>query len=417
VECSLLSAALVTFGLSRLIRFLRRSREDFEVGRQLAVGGALRFLVIALFSSTPALAALRGPDDQTFAAAARAVAKTPFLGHEWVASAFGELHVTFIALQLKLLDTTDVFSMRIVQAGLALAGVCLLAAAVYDLAGPGAARWVAWVAAVEPAAVFFAGFLHKDPQILLAEGVVALGAARVWKRPDLQGLLLMGGGTALATLTRGYAGGFLGLAALIVVTHAALRREPGGRPRSPRLAAIAVGALLMVVVAAGASSNRLLDSLQRSQDATAAESSNLKLEPVDFSSPLKVAVNSPRRVTDLLLRPYPWQLANNSQRLGALGTLVAWSMLALLILAVVRYRWDALRRAPPLAYLAATVLFGYALSVANAGTGFRYRVHVLFFLTGLLGVLYGREEFMRVRKRSRQIRLPWRAATGAPEAR
>ncbi len=388
VECSLLSIAVVAWVLRWMLRRLRRSRPGLDLWKPLLVGGVLRLVVIVMLAANGSLAALRGPDDRNFGAAAGILAKGPLFSHDWLSTSAGQLHVTLAALQFRLLDTTEVFSVRIVQVGLALVGICLLAAAAYDLAAARVARWVAWFAAVEPAGVFFSSFVHKEPEMMLAEGMVAFGAVRVWRLRDRAGFLFMAGGVTIGGLTRPYGGAALGAAALIVTLHAALRPIGRSRARSRRMALASSAVLLVAIGALGAQSGRVVDYLQTSQSANTSDASNLKLEPVDFSSPARIAVNTPRRIRDLLLRPYPWQLANNSQRLAAVGTLVAWVMLALILVTLVRDRSRALGRAPPLAYLAVCVTVGYALSVGNAGTGFRYRTHVLLILAALLGALW-----------------------------
>ena len=79
----------------------------------------------------------------------------------------------------------------------------------------------------------------------------------------------------------------------------------------------------------------------------------------------------------MLVRPYPWQMANASQALGLLGTLFALGLLGFLTQAVWRSRGGIMDRAGPLVYVGMALLIAYALSVGNAGTGFRYRTHIL----------------------------------------
>jgi hypothetical protein len=93
-------------------------------------------------------------------------------------------------------------------------------------------------------------------------------------------------------------------------------------------------------------------------------------------------------VRDLLFRPYPWQDYDWGQRLGAIGCLLA---LALLI-ALIRYAWltrgGILRRTAPLLYPTLMMLIAFSLSVGNAGTGFRYRAHLLIPAIGILSILW-----------------------------
>jgi hypothetical protein len=95
----------------------------------------------------------------------------------------------------------------------------------------------------------------------------------------------------------------------------------------------------------------------------------------------------PKRVSDLVLQPYPWQLGDTSQRFGAIGTLVAYAILLLLI----RYAWAnrgaVFSRAGPVLYPLFFLLIAYSLSVGNAGTGFRYRTHLVTLAVAAMAIL------------------------------
>lgn len=305
------------------------------------------------------------------------------------------------ALQIKFADFPDM-ALRITQVGIALLGVLLIVAAIYDVAGPRAARLGMWVLALEPAGVFFNSILHREPLLVLASGLVVFGGAKVWAKLELRGVLLLGLGCLIAVATRPYAGWFLITGGLLLTLFAALR-QVGTRLRSiPLIYAVAI----VVVVAAPAvlsltSRNSLEQNLQGSQDANTAAnlargdagSNNLSLERVDFSSRSDLVRNLPRRVRDVLLRPYPWQTANTSQRLGAIGTLVAIAALILLWRYARRNRGQVLAIAAPIIVPAFFLLCAYALSVGNAGTGFRYRTHLV--LLGLATLVVLREHALR----------------------
>jgi len=216
--------------------------------------------------------------------------------------------------------------------------------------------------------------------VVLGEGLVLLGCVRMWQRRDLPAGFLVLGGCAIVMATRSYAGGVLLMAAGGVTLHAALRRTESHGTRAPRLAVTvaAIGALALAFAAFY--SSPILAKLQQEQDTYTSDTSNLALEPVNFSSVSAVAVNLPRRVRDLVVRPYPWQASNMSQRLGVVGALVCWGLLAIVI-AFALLDWRGLcRRAGPVLYLAVAVMLCYSLTTANAGTGFRYRTHLVAFL-------------------------------------
>jgi hypothetical protein len=141
-----------------------------------------------------------------------------------------------------------------------------------------------------------------------------------------------------------------------------------------------------------ASANKNLTNLQASQDANAADTkANLSLERVDFSSRNKIIVNLPKRVLDIVTKPYPWQLQNTSQRLGLFGTTFLFVALILLFSGLIQNGASIMRRAGPLVYPALFLLAAYSLSAGNAGTAFRYRTHLVAFLVALLAVIRARE--------------------------
>jgi hypothetical protein len=139
------------------------------------------------------------------------------------------------------------------------------------------------------------------------------------------------------------------------------------------------------------SSTSSLKSLQGSQTANATDQSNLKLEQVNYSTRADLIQNLPLRIRDVLVRPYPWQIGNTSQQLGVLGTLFGFAVLVLLLQALGRSWGSVMDRAGPFVYLGGFLLIAYALSVGNAGTGFRYRTHLLAIGICLLMVLRERQ--------------------------
>jgi hypothetical protein len=136
--------------------------------------------------------------------------------------------------------------------------------------------------------------------------------------------------------------------------------------------------VLFVPVVWNASSDQSLKELQQSQDANAADTNaNLSLERVDYSNRGNLIVNLPKRIRDVIFRPYLWQTSNPSQQLGALGTLVVLACLALLAMAIARNRKQIMNVAGPLVYTAGFMLIAYSLSAGNAGTAYRYRTHLV----------------------------------------
>ncbi len=326
---------------------------------------------------------------------ARFLATTPF-GRGFLPHGSFQLQTDVFAVQIKLADLSPT-ALRVTQIGIAMLGLVLILAAVHDLAGARASHLAAWLLVLEPASVFFNSGLSKEPLMELATGLVVLGGTKIWQRLDLTGLLLCALGGLIAIETRSYAGWFLVSAAVLLTLHAALRRMDRPLRAMPIVYAVAVIALLATPTLLSITSNASLQRLQQAQDYTtgtqAASGSggpnadNLALEQVDFSTRGAVIRNLPQRVFDLVVRPYPWQLQDTSQRLGALGSLVALAVLGLLLIYAWRSPGQVLARTAPILYPLLFLLVAYALSAGNAGTGFRYRTHLVVLAVAMLVVL------------------------------
>lgn len=388
-----------------LLRRFRLSRPELSVGIPIAVAFGLRLAAIAGVGAAGLGSALRGGDELAFLAFARNLASQP-LGHGDFPHGAYQLHVVIFALETKLGFLTE-GAMRIVQVGIALTGVILILAVIYDSAGPRAARLAAWIYAFEPGSVFFNSALHKDPNMELAAGLIVFGGAWIWRRLDLRGLLICAFGGFIAVETRAYAGWFLVAAVVLLLLHAAIRNIDRPLRAMPLIYAVLVVAFVTTPVLLQLSSKSSLQRLQVSQNANThvigsapngPNGNNLALEDVNFSSRGAILTNLPKRIRDLLLEPYPWQLGDTSQRFGAVGTLVAYVVLLLLI----RYAWAnrgaVFGRAGPVLYPLFFLLVAYSLSVGNAGTGFRYRTHLVTLAVGAMVIL---REHARQAKTSR----------------
>jgi hypothetical protein len=419
-EGVLLACLVVAGALMFLIRVLARSRPDFKVGLPIGLGFAIRLAAIAGISATGLESTLRGGDEFTFLDLARYLAKQPFGHGDWPHGPF-QLHTVLFSLEDRLGFLT-VGAMRILQVGIALVGVVLILAAAYDLAGSRASRLAAWVIALEPASMFFSSALHKEPNMELASGLIVFGGTMIWKRLDVRGVIVCAVGGLIAVETRGYAGWFLVSAAVLVLLHAALRNMERPLRAVPVVYAVVIAGFLVTPTLLAASSKTKLQALQQSQTANAQgigtgsgtpNSDNLKLEQVDFSTRGKILVNLPKRIRDLLLKPFPWQLGNANQRFGAIGTLVAYVLMLLLL----RYGWEArgqvVARAGPVLYPFLFLLVAYSLAVGNAGTGFRYRSHLVTLLIAAVAILRQQAVLSRITREAGAEALN-RSGTGKP---
>jgi hypothetical protein len=393
VEGVILVTVFVGCVLLFVISGLRRRRPDFRVGAPLVVAFGLRLLAIAGINATGLEATLRGGDETTFIDLARFLAAQP-LGHGDLPHGPFQLQTVVFALQFKV-GFLSIGAVRITQVGIALLGIVLILGAVYDLADGRAARLAAWLFAFEPTSIFFNSELHKEPLMELAAGLVVFGGTMLWKRLDVRGILVCAAGGLIAVETRSYAGWFLVCAAVMVLLHASIRGMHRPMRAMPLIYGIVIAAFVVTPTLLAATSSKQLALLQQSQNAnatgagqgTGANSSNLALEQVNFSTRGAVLTHLPTRVQELILQPYPWQLGDASQRFGAIGTLVAYAVLFLLI----RYAWlsrgQVFKRAGPILYPLMFLTVAYALAVGNAGTGFRYRSHLVTLALATIVVL------------------------------
>ncbi len=360
---------------------LGRTRPGFGVGRAIMVAFGIRLLAIVAINATGLGASLRGGDEQTFLYFARQLAAQP-IGHAYLPHGpEDQLHVILFALQIKL-GFINVSGLRVTQAGISLLGFLFMLAATYDLGGARASRFAAWCLAFEPSSIFFNTEIHKEPLLELAAGLVAFGGVWLWKRLDVRGIIICALGCAIAIETRSYAGWFLACACVLMILHAAVRNSKRRGTAIVLIYAVVIVGLVAAPTLLSATGGKNLKQLQESQAANSSGAgqggqSNLALEQVDISSRGKLITSLPTKLRELILEPYPWQLHDSSQLFGALGTLVAY----LVLLLTIRYAWinrgDIFGRAGPLLYPLLFEMLAYAVTVGNAGTGFRYRSHLV----------------------------------------
>ena len=385
VQSVMAAGAVVITALWLLLHRLGRSRPELRIGRAVAAGVTLRVVAAAALSEVAPGA--RGTDETTFLERARSLLDSPLTGSESIQAFTSEFHVWLFALQLRIPDFPE-FAMRLLQVGISVAGLLLLLAAVYDLAGGRAAGIAAWLTMLEPSSIFFSSFLHKEPFMLFGAGLVAFGGARLWHRRDPHALLLMAAGGSVATVARPYAGAMLFVAIAAIGLHGSIAKRGPMQRRS-----LVTGALILVVLLAGTpaalnqtSDERLLSRLQTVHDINASDESNLKLGRVDFSTRTNIILNLPKRMVDVAFRPFPWELGSTNQRLGLPGTLVALAVMLLLIRELLTPR-GLFGRAGPVLYPAVFLFLAFSLSSGNAGTAFRLRSTVVSLAIAAIVVL------------------------------
>jgi hypothetical protein len=386
VECALLAAIAVGWVLWKLTRWLSAGRPGIQLRWALGTAFAVRVLTAIVVSSSGSLSSLRGPDDPGFVTQAVTLGDTGGLG-AWFDTLWGKIHVAVLAVPVRVLGNPGDLALRVLLIGFACAGIALAAAAVSDLAGTRSGTLAAWLLALEPSGVFFSQVVQKEPLMILAEGIVALGGARMWLRRDAKAGVALASGVALAIACRPYVGGFLLAASVALVLTASLRRLGTSRRRSRRLALVMVAVALLGAAVVLPQTTTLLNRLQTLQNSYVSSNANLKLRPIDFTTAGGLAEGIPSRMFDLVAKPYPWQMASTNQRFGALGAATTWLVLLGLLVAIVLRPRLAVQRLPPLAYAFVAVLVVYAMTSGNAGTGYRHRTHVLFFALAMIAVL------------------------------
>jgi len=372
---------LAGYGLFFLVRWLKRGRPGFAIGPAIAAAFGVRVLCAGAVSLTSIGTSLRGDDEAGFIFHGHEISSTPFLSGDWTHAALHDLPDFVFAIQIWALDSPE-FALRVTQVGLAVAGLALLAAAAYELAGPRAAFLSAWILALEPTNIFFSSLLHKEPNMFLATGLVVFGGSLIWRRAQMRYLLLVGLGCLIAAATRNYASWFLIAAGAAITLHASLRYQNRGSVRSFGLLALVVLLVAAAAPVVASRSGSTLSDLQKSQNANATDQSNLALEQVDYSSGTGVLTNLPQRMFDVAFRPFPWQLGNPSQQIGVMGTMVAYATLFVLLALALGSRSGIVDRGGPILYTLLFLFIAYSLSAGNAGTAFRYRSHLV-----VLGIL------------------------------
>lgn len=375
--CELVMLLAGALALYFFVRRLSASRAGLAIALPIAVAFGLRLAAAVGLELTSVASELRGGDEFTFLIRAQEVVDDGLLSQTGTDALTSQLQVFCFAIFKSIIQPTPEFMLRVFVITVAVAGIVCLAAGVWELAGPRAATLAAWVVAVEPAHVFFSGILHKEPFMFLAEGLLVLGGARLWRSGHLGGIVPLVLGCLVAISTRPYVGWFFIAAAAAVVLHASLRHRRAERS----IVLVAVAVLLVgifVPFAYDNSSNEKLAELQASQDANASDTTaNLSFEEIDYSTREDMILNLPERMRDVISKPYPWQLENTSQRLGLLGTLIMLGGLVLLFSDVLRRGRTVMQRAGPVIYPAIFALIAYSLSAGNAGTAYRYRTHVV----------------------------------------
>ncbi len=390
VEVGVIVGALVLLLLWRLMLALDPRGFTASYRAPIAAGLALRLLAVVIAAAVPAIGhKLTSTDEAEFLATTKVLAALPLDSSRWLSMTTHWTQVIPWALTYKVFGNCGTLPLRFEQIGLSLAAVVLVSATAGKVGGRRAGLIAAWVAALEPSSAYFGGLLHQESlcmvgeALLLAAMVDAWRRDNGWRRPALIGAL----GLALIFGTRSYLAFFAGVAVVLVLAGAALHRRWGP---ARGLGTLALAALALVLAGSLAAPHIVpgsLANLQRQLDLPYA-GANLPLPHATVTSSGGLLKTVILHTFDLIVRPLPWQIGSPAQKAAVVGTLIWYGLLAVTLWLTLRQGLDG-RLVPPL-ILTACLAIGFALTLVDAGEGFRHRVDLVIILAMPLGVLLDR---------------------------
>ncbi len=196
----------------------------------LAVALALRLIAVAIAAAVPSLGhKLTTTDEARFIATTRQLARLPLDSHAWVTSLVHSVQVIPWALTYKLFGDCGSFPLRLEQIALSLIAITVVSLLASRLGGRLAGLITAWILAVEPSSVYFAGLLQQESLCTVGEALLLCALTDCWlrdhgwRRPLLLGVV----GVALIFGTRSYMAFFAGVAVVLVLVGTVAQRRFG----------------------------------------------------------------------------------------------------------------------------------------------------------------------------------------------
>ena len=389
-EVALIVGALVVLVLWRLMAVLDARGHTESIRLPIAAGLLVRLLAVAVAAAVPAIGhKLTSTDEATFLATTKTLAALPLSSGKWLSMAVHWTEVIPWALTFKLFGNCGTLPLRLEQIGLSLGAVVLVSATAGKIGGRRAAQITAWIAVLEPSSAYFGGLLHQESLCMLGEALLLTALVDTWMRdkrgwrPLLAGLV----GIALIFGTRSYLAFFAVVAVVLVLAAAALHRRLG---LARGLAVLTVGAVALAVAGSFAAPHVVpgaVANLQHQLDVPY-RGANLPLPHATVTSGGGLLKTVILHSFDLIVRPYPWQTASAAQKAAVAGTLI-WYVLVL-VTAWLTLRQGLDDRLLPVLILIACETVGFALTLVDAGEGFRHRVNLVLLLAVPLGVLLDR---------------------------
>jgi hypothetical protein len=400
-EVSLIVGAVVAIVLWRLMLALDGRGFTASYGLPILIGCGLRLLAVAIAAADPSIGhKLTTTDEATFIATTKSLAALPLSSSKWLSMTVHWTEVVPWALTYKVFGNVGPLPLRLEQIGLSLAAVVGISATAGKIGGRRAGLIAAWIAAIEPSSVYFAGLLHQESLSMVGEALLIAALVDVWMRdrpwwrPLGAGLL----GLALIFGTRSYMAFFAGVAAVLVLIAAAACRRFG---LSRGLVGVTVGAVVVALVGIVAAPHVVPGSLANLQHQL-----NLPYPGANLPLPHATVTNSSgllrtviSRSVDLVVKPYPWQTGSAAQKAAVAGTLV-WYVLVL-VTAALTLRQGLDGPLVPVLILVLCEVIGFALTLVDAGEGFRHRVNLVLLLAIPLGVLIDR--WLTTRRKRRLV--------------
>jgi Dolichyl-phosphate-mannose-protein mannosyltransferase len=389
-EVSLIVGAVVVIGLWRLMLALDRRGFTRTFWLPVAVGLILRLVAVVIAAAEPSIGhKLASTDEVTFIATAKTLAALPLTSSKWLSMTVHWTEVIPWSLTYKVFGDCGPLPLRLEQIGFSLTALVIASAVAGRIGGRRAGLIAAWIMAIEPSSVYFAGLLHQESLCMVGDALLLSGLVDAWtcdagwRGPSCVVLA----GLALVFGTRSYMAFFVAVAVILVLIGAELCRR-FGQPRG--LSLLTLGAVALALIGILAAPHVVPDglaNLQHQLDFHYA-GANLPLPHTTVTDSAGLLKTIVARSLDLVTRPFPWQVASAAQKAAVAGTLIWYLLVVVTFVLTVRQGLDG--RLVPALILSVCETFGFAMTLVDAGEGFRHRVNLVLLIAVPLGVMLDR---------------------------
>ncbi len=389
-EVSLIVGALTVLLLWWLMLALDGRGFTASYRAPIAAGLALRLLAVVIAAAVPAIGhKLASTDEAEFIATTKVLAALPLTSAKWLSISAHFTEVTPWAFTYKLFGNVGTLPLRFEQIGFSLAAVIGISATAGKLGGRRAGLIAAWIAALEPSSAYFSGLLHQESLCMVGEALLLAALVDAWLRDNGWRRPLVAGTAGLALIfgTRSYLAFFAGVAVVLVLVGSVLCRRIG---TARGLALLTLGAVIVGLAGILAAPHVVpggLANLQRQLNFPY-QGANLPLPHTTVTNSTGLLKTVILRSIDLVSRPFPWQTASAAQKAAVAGTLIWYLFVLLTLWLTIRQGLD--QRLVPVLILIVCETIGFALTLVDAGEGFRHRVNLILLLAVPLGVMLDR---------------------------